>query len=63
MKNNIKQIAKQKNLSINKIAIGIGRTRGYLSEIINHKHIPSVALARELADFLETNIDNLFPKE
>lgn len=64
MKNNIREMRKQRGLSQEDLAKKCGVSRQTVNAIENNKYDPTLALAFHLAKELLTTVDNLFnPKE
>lgn len=53
----IKEICKQKNISINKLEQDLGFAKGYMSKL--NVSSPSLNNAKKIADYLEIGIDEL----
>jgi DNA-binding helix-turn-helix protein len=60
MGNNIKVIRKQKGMSQNDLAKEVGVTRQYISDIENLKKMPTIKVAFDCAEALDTDIKILF---
>ncbi len=56
----IKEIAKQKGVTIKSIAEKVGITQPNMSNIVNEKTTPSVPTLQSIADALEVHISELF---
>ncbi|WP_326513364.1 helix-turn-helix transcriptional regulator [Clostridium intestinale] len=66
MKNNIKELRKEKKYRQEDLANELGVTRQTINAIENDKYDPTLLLAFKLASILETTVDELFehdPKE
>lgn len=60
MKNNIRELRKNKKISQAVLANLCGVTRQTINAIENDKYDPSLQLAFDLAKNLNTSVDNLF---
>jgi len=60
MKNNIKELRKNKKLSQQELAKRCNVTRQTVNAIENDKYDPSLQLAFDLAKHLTTSVDQLF---
>lgn len=63
MKLRIKEIAKEKKVSISALASMVGITQPNLSNIVNDKSKPSLETLEKIADALDVHITELFKKE
>lgn len=63
MKNNIKQLRKNKKLSQQKLADLCNVTRQTVNAIENDKYDPTLQLAFNLSKYLDTTVDELFISE
>ncbi|HJV17803.1 MAG TPA: helix-turn-helix transcriptional regulator [Bacillales bacterium] len=63
MKNQIRQLRKIKKLSQDELAQLCHVTRQTINAIENNKYDPTLSLAFELANHLETTVDELFQYE
>lgn len=64
MKNNIRELRKNKKKSQTQLANLCSVTRQTINAIENDKYDPSLQLAFDLAKYLDTTVDNLFmPKK
>lgn len=62
MKLRIKEIAKEKKVSISNLASMVGITQPNLSNIVNDKSKPSLETLEKIADALSVPITELFAK-
>jgi len=60
MKNNIKELRKEKKYRQEDLANELGVTRQTINAIENDKYDPTLQLAFKLASILETTVDELF---
>lgn len=60
MKNQIRELRKAKNISQQTLADNCNVTRQTINAIENEKYNPSLQLAFNLANELNTTVDNLF---
>jgi len=60
MKNNIKELRKEKKYRQEDLANELGVTRQTINAIENDKYDPTLKLAFKLASILETTVDELF---
>ena len=60
MKNNIRELRKEKNYRQEDLAAALGVTRQTINAIENDKYDPTLRLAFKLANILETTVDELF---
>ncbi len=62
MKNNIKNILKEKGLSIRKFAMGLDKDYAYVYNLVNRDSLESIQLNTlvEIAEFLEVDITDLY---
>ncbi|WP_315107834.1 helix-turn-helix transcriptional regulator [Clostridium intestinale] len=60
MKNNIKELRKEKKYRQEDLANELGVTRQTINAIENDKYDPTLLLAFKLASILETTVDELF---
>ncbi|MGO2265324.1 helix-turn-helix transcriptional regulator [Vagococcus salmoninarum] len=60
MKNNIKYLRKEKNMSQEKLATLTNVSRQTINAIENNKYDPSLALAFKLSQILEISLEKLF---
>lgn len=60
MKNNIKELRKNKKLSQQKLADLCNVTRQTVNAIENDKYDPTLQLAFSLSKYLDTTVDSLF---
>ncbi|MED3319269.1 helix-turn-helix transcriptional regulator [Bacillus wiedmannii] len=58
--NKIAELRKEKLLSQEKLAIQVGLSRTYISEIENNKKQPNVKLAIKIAKVLGTSVESIF---
>lgn len=58
----IKEIAKEKGLTISRVAEIVETTQPNLSSIINEKTKPSIDMLQRIADALSVHISELFEK-
>ncbi|MGS2751317.1 helix-turn-helix transcriptional regulator [Bacillus zanthoxyli] len=58
--NKLALIRKAKLISQEKLAISVGSSRTYISEIENNKKQPNVKLAIKIAKILDTNVEDIF---
>ncbi|SCC69048.1 helix-turn-helix transcriptional regulator [Bacillus wiedmannii] len=58
--NKIAELRKEKLLSQEKLAIQVGLSRTYISEIENNKKQPNVKLAIKIAKILGTSVESIF---
>lgn len=63
MKNNIKELRKNKKLSQQKLADLCNVTRQTVNAIENDKYDPTLQLAFDLSKYLDTTVDELFISE
>lgn len=63
MKNRIKVLRAEKNLSQDELAKAIKVSRQTINAIENGKFNPSVKLAMKMAELFGTNIENIFTLE
>ncbi len=62
MKNNIKAILKQKEISIRRLSIGLGKPYSYTHNLVTRDDISSVTVGtlKELSELLGVNIEDLY---
>lgn len=60
MKNNIRQMRKEKNLRQEDLARILGVTRQTIIAIENNKYNPTLELAMKMARYLQTTVEELF---
>ncbi|PGW38355.1 transcriptional regulator [Bacillus cereus] len=58
--NKLAVFRKKKSISQEKLAICVGSSRTYISEIENNKKQPNVKLAIKIAKTLGTNVERIF---
>lgn len=58
--NNITQLRKKKGLTQEELALRVGITRAYLSNIENGKYNPSLDVALKISKVLERTIEKIF---
>jgi transcriptional regulator with XRE-family HTH domain len=59
--NNIREVARDKDLKIVHIAKAARVSRSHLYDIINGKKNPTLPLAMRIAQAMDTTLDGLFP--
>ncbi len=64
MKNNIKAILKQKEISIRRLSIGLGKPYSFTHDLVNRESLAVTQLSTlvEVADFLGVYIEDLYSK-
>lgn len=60
MKTNIKELRKQKKLSQEELALGVGTTRQTITSIECGKYTASLVLAYKIAKYFELSIEEVF---
>lgn len=60
MKNNIKQLRKDKGLRQEDMAVSLNVTRQTIIAIENNKYNPTLELAMKMARLLDTTVEELF---
>ncbi|MCI2105492.1 MAG: helix-turn-helix transcriptional regulator [Intestinimonas sp.] len=60
MKNNIRELRREKKYRQEDLATALGVTRQTINAIENDKYDPTLLLAFKLANMLETRVDELF---
>jgi putative transcriptional regulator len=63
MKNNIKQLRKDKGLRQEDMAVSLNVSRQTIIAIENNKYNPTLELAMKMARLLETTVEELFVLE
>ena len=63
MNNNIKQTIDDKNLKIIDVLEKTGLSKSYLYDVMNGTSVPSLVIARKIADALEVEVEDIFKKE
>ncbi|WP_095021981.1 helix-turn-helix transcriptional regulator [Bacillus thuringiensis] len=58
--NKIAELRKEKLISQEKLAVQVGLSRTYISEIENNKKQPNVKLAIKIAKVLGTSVESIF---
>jgi putative transcriptional regulator len=61
--NNIKKIARDKNLSVSGIIEKTGLSKSFVYDVINEKSFPSIPTAQKIVQALDSTLDEVFPKE
>ena len=62
MQNKIREIAKQKELSISSVIKNTGLSKSYVYEIINNQTEPSLTNSRKIAHVLGESLNEVFPE-
>ena len=60
MKNNIKELRKNKNLRQEDLAEKLGVTRQTIIAIENNKYDPTLELAMKISEFFEVSVNEIF---
>lgn len=63
LKNNVKELRSEKNLSQGKLAEMAGVTRQTIISLEKGSYVPSLLLAMKLSDILEKPIETIFIRE
>lgn len=63
MKNKIREVAKSKNIKISQLIKDTGVSKSYLYDLMSGNSVPSVINARKIADVLNVEIEELFPRK
>ncbi|MBL4651296.1 MAG: helix-turn-helix transcriptional regulator [Flavobacteriales bacterium] len=63
MKNNVKKLRKECNLTLQDIADITGLSKSYLCELEKGKYCPSLRYARVISNALNNTMDKVFPDE
>ncbi|MBC6971943.1 helix-turn-helix transcriptional regulator [Bacillus sp. Xin] len=58
--NKITNLRKEKGITQEELAVKIGITRAYLSNLENGKHKPSLDVALKIAEALESTVEKIF---
>lgn len=62
MKNKIREVAKAKNIAISQLIRDAGVSKSYLYDLMSGNSVPSLINARKIAEVLNVEIEELFPK-
>lgn len=60
--NKITNLRKEKNITQEELALKVGITRAYLSNLENGKYKPSLNVALKIAGALESAVEKIFEK-
>lgn len=63
MINNIKEILKTKNIKISYAIEETGLSRSYFYDVMNGNSIPSLLVARKIANAIGVRLEELFPND
>ncbi|HDR7446062.1 helix-turn-helix transcriptional regulator [Bacillus cereus group sp. BfR-BA-01119] len=58
--NKITNVRKEKGITQEGLALKVGITRAYLSNLENGKHKPSLDVALKIAEILESTVEKIF---
>jgi len=58
--NKIPKLRKEKGITQEELALEVGITRAYLSNLENEKHKPSLDVALKIAEILESTVEKIF---
>lgn len=63
MKNNVKILRKEMNITQEELAIKMGVTRQTINAIENNKYSPTLELALNIANYLEKPVEKIFQND
>ena len=63
MKNNVKILRKEMNVTQEELAIKMGVTRQTINAIENNKYSPTLELALNIANYLEKPVEKIFQND
>lgn len=63
MNNRIREIIEKKGLKVSYVIAKSGLAKSYFYDVMNGKSIPSLFIARKIAEVIGVPLDELFPDE